>query len=122
MRSLLSLLALGGTAALIAVPAAAHHGWSGNNQDIELTGTVVTPVDLSGPHGTMQIRDADGTVWNITLAPAPRTARAGLNEGVLAVGAQVTLSGKRNDDASKFEVKTRRVTHEGKNYDVYPPQ
>ena len=122
MRSLLSLLALGGTAALIAVPAAAHHGWGGNTQDIELTGTVVTPVDLSGPHGTMQIRDADGTVWDITLAPAPRTVRAGLNEGVLAVGAQVTLSGKRNDDASKFEVKTRRVTHEGKNYDVYPPQ
>jgi hypothetical protein len=122
MRSLISLLALSSGAAFIAVPAAAHHGWSGNNQDIQLTGTVVTPVDLSGPHGTMQIRDADGNVWDITLAPGPRTARAGLNEDVLAVGAQVTLSGKRNDDASRFEVKTRRVTYEGTNYDVYPPQ
>jgi hypothetical protein len=26
----------------------------------------------------------------------------------------------RNDDPNRFEMKTRRVTHEGTNYDVYP--
>ena len=111
-----AVLALGST------PALAHHGWGGNNQPIELSGTVVSAVDLTGPHATMQIRDADGQVWDITLAPAPRTARAGLDESAVPVGAEVTVSGMRNDDPSRFEVKTRRVTHEGTNYDVYPPQ
>lgn len=122
MRSLKSLLGLGGAAAMafFSMHAAAHHGWSGNNQAFELSGTVVSPVDLSGPHATMQVRDADGQVWDITLAPAPRTARAGLEESTLPVGASVTLSGMRNDDPGKFEVKTRRVTHDGTNYDVYP--
>ncbi|HUF72304.1 MAG TPA: DUF6152 family protein [Gammaproteobacteria bacterium] len=120
MRALLS--SLGFTAILLSTSAAAHHGWSGNNQAFEVTGTVVTPVDLSGPHATMQVRDAEGQVWDITLAPAPRTARAGLAEDTLAVGAEVTLTGMRSDDAARFEMKTRRVAHNGTNYDVYPPQ
>jgi hypothetical protein len=118
MHTRLSFFGL--SAVLLSASAAAHHGWSGNNQAYELTGTVVSPVDLSGPHGTMQVRDADGQVWDITLAPAPRTSRAGLSEDTLAVGVEVTLSGMRNDDPNRFEMKTRRVTHEGTNYDVYP--
>lgn len=120
MRKLVPIVGL--ATVLLAASAAAHHGWGGNNQPFELTGTVVTPVDLSGPHATMQVRDADGQVWDITLAPAPRTARAGLAEDTLAVGAEVTLTGMRNDNPERFEVKTRRVAHDGTNYDVYPPQ
>lgn len=108
--------------AFVAVPAVAHHGWGGNGQPIELSGTVVAAVDLSGPHATMQIRDAQGQLWDITLAPAPRTARTGLDAEAVPVGATVTVTGQRNDDAAKFEVKTRRVTHAGKNYDVYPEE
>jgi hypothetical protein len=123
MRLSKSSFAVGGAAlALVALPAIAHHGWSGNNQPIELSGTVVSAPDLSGPHATMQIRDADGQVWDVTLAPAPRTSRAGLNGDVVPVGAEVTISGMRNDDPARFEVKTRRVSHEGTNYDVYPPE
>ena len=121
-KSKVSLAAGAAALALGSMPVLAHHGWGGNNQPIELTGTVVSVVDLTGPHATMQIRDADGQVWDITLAPAPRTARAGLDESAVPVGAEVTVSGMRNDDPSRFEVKTRRVTHEGTNYDVYPPQ
>ena len=120
MRRFASIACLGTATALFAVGATAHHGWSGNTQSLELSGTVVTPVDLSGPHATMQIRDADGNVWDVTLAPAPRTSRAGLAEDTLAVGAEVTLTGMRNDDASRYEIKTRRVAHGGTNYDVYP--
>lgn len=112
----------GALLALTATAAVAHHGWSGNNQAVQVTGTVVTAVDLSGPHGTMQIRDADGQVWNLTLAPAPRTTRAGLAADTLAVGATVTAFGMRNDDADRFEIKTARVAHGGTNYDVYPEQ
>ena len=121
MSNKTSLLILGVSLTLGSTIAVAHHGWSGNNEAVQITGTVVTPVDLSGPHGTMQIRDADGQVWDATLAPAPRTQRAGLGEDTLAVGAEVTLTGMRNDNPQRFEIKTRRVTHGATNYDVYPP-
>ena len=84
-------VALGAFAAL---PAFAHHGWGGNGQPIELSGTVVAAVDLSGPHATMQIRDSPGQVWNITLAPAPRTARTvpmASMPGVQLVGLTTTV-------------------------------
>ena len=106
--------------ALSAIPASAHHGWSGQaKEQFELTGVVESPVSLAGPHATMKIR-ADGKLWDITLAPSSRTAKAGLTEDAIPVGAQVTVSGHRNSDASRFEVKTERVTYNGKLFDVYP--
>ena len=111
----------GAALGLFGLQASAHHGWAGQGQDqIELTGKLHTDVSLSGPHGSMQIVDDKGQVWDITLAPAARTERAGLKPGVIPKGATVTVSGHRNSDMQRFEVKTERVTHEGKNYDVYP--
>jgi len=108
---------------LMALPAAAHHGWSGNTAgEIELTGTVVTGVRLAGAHGTMQISDADGQVWDITLAPGPRTHRAGLTEDVIPVGAEVKVLGERNEDPDVFEAKVRRVMWNDQVFDVYPPE
>ena len=52
--------------------------------------------------------------------PANRTQNAGLKPGVIPMGAKVTIRGNRNSDPKKFEMKTVRVTHDGKNYDVYP--
>jgi hypothetical protein len=105
---------------LAALPALAHHGWAGQgSEQFELSGTVHTGVSLAGAHATMQIM-ADGQIWDITLAPAARTERAGLKEGVIPVGAAVTISGHRNSDPKRFEVKTERVTYNGHNYDVYP--
>jgi hypothetical protein len=102
------------------LPAAAHHGWGGQAQDeIQLSGTVEQTVSLAGPHATMKVR-AQGQVWEITLAPAARTSAAGLNEKTLPVGAQVTIHGHRNSDPKRFEVKTERVTWNGKTFDVYP--
>ena len=106
---------------LAAVQASAHHGWAGQqSEQFELSGKVQTGVSLAGAHATMQIVDANGQVWDLTLAPPARTDRAGLKEGVIPVGAEVTISGHRNSDATRFEVKTERVTYNGKNYDVYP--
>jgi hypothetical protein len=108
------------TLALASLSAAAHHGWSGQgSEQFELSGKVQKDVSLAGPHATMQIVDADGQVWDLTLAPPARTSRAGLTEGVIPMGADVTISGHRNSDPNRFEVKTERVTHDGKNYDVY---
>ena len=106
---------------LAATSALAHHGWAGQGtEDFTLKGTVVKGVSLSGPHATMQITDEKGQVWDLTLAPPTRTEAAGLKEGMIPMGAEVSILGKRNLDPKKFEVKTERVTFNGKNYDVYP--
>ena len=108
----LGILAL----SLSAVPASAHHGWGGNlDEEFEITGTVVTGLSLAGPHATMQIRDSGGQVWDLTLAPPARTERAGLKEGIIPIGATV-----RNRDPKRFEIKTERVTWNGKTFNVYP--
>jgi len=103
-----------------ALPASAHHGWGGNfDEEFELTGTVDSGVSLAGPHATMKVR-ADGKVWDITLAPPARTERAGLKEGIIPVGATVTIHGHRNRDAKRFEIKGERVTWNGRTFNVYP--
>jgi hypothetical protein len=119
MRWLVGLT--GAALALLGLPASAHHGWGGQQQEqTEVTGKLHTDVSLAGAHGSMQIVDDKGQVWDITLAPAARTERAGLKPGVIPMGATVTIRGNRNSDMKRFEVKTVRVTHDGKNYDVYP--
>lgn len=107
--------------AFSAIPALAHHGWGGNEtKEFELSGTVTTGVSLSGPHATMKIKDDKGQVWDLTLAPPPRTSEAGLKEGIIPVGAKVAIHGHRNSDPKKFEIKTERVTWNGKTFNVYP--
>ena len=105
---------------LLAVPASAHHGWAGNlDEEFELTGTVESGVSLAGPHATMKLR-ADGKVWDITLAPPAATSRAGLKEGIIPVGATVTIHGHRNRDAKRFEIKGERVIWKDRTFNVYP--
>jgi hypothetical protein len=112
----ISILAL----SFSALPALAHHGWAGNaDEEFELTGTVVTGVSLAGPHATMKIH-ADGKDWDLTLAPPAATQRGGLKEGIIPVGATVTIHGHRNRDAKRFEVKTERVIWNGRTFNVYP--
>ena len=122
MRSRFSPLVISAisVAALLALPASAHHGFGGNTQELVVTGTVVTKLSLAGPHATMQVRDAKGQVWDVTMAPAPRTSATGLKEGLIPVGAEVRLEGLRNNDPKRFEIKTRRLVWNGRNFDVYP--
>jgi len=105
---------------LSALPMPAHHGWAGQgDEEFEISGTVEKAVSLAGPHATMKIKVA-GKVWDITLAPPARTEKAGLKEDTLPLGAKVTVHGHRNRDAAKLEIKTERVTWEGKTFNVYP--
>jgi hypothetical protein len=102
------------------VAAVAHHGWEGyRTEDFELSGTVETPVSLAGPHASLKIR-ADGQLWNVVLAPPPRTARAGLKEGIIPAGATVTAYGHRHKDPKTFEIKTERLRWNDRLFDVYP--
>jgi hypothetical protein len=104
----------------LAIPGLAHHGWGGNlDEEFEITGVVETGVSLSGPHATMKLI-ADGHLWDLTLAPPPRTKDSGLKEGLIPVGATVTIHGHRNRDPKRFEIKTERVTWNGRVFNVYP--
>ena len=98
----------------------AHHGWGGyQSAEFEIEGTVTHDVTFNGPHATMKITVND-QVWDLTLAPPARTAQAGLKSGIIPVGATILAHGHRHVDPKRFEVKTERVTYNGKTYNVYP--
>jgi hypothetical protein len=119
-RNVFRGLVTGLLAISLAFPAGAHHGWAGqSDKQTEISGKVTKPVNLNGPHATMQIV-AEGQVWDITLAPPARARSAGLTSSTLKVGDTVTVLGNRNSDPKRFEMKTVRVTAAGRNFDVYP--
>jgi hypothetical protein len=120
MKKLL-LVAVAAAALMTPRIVSAHHGWGGYlDAEFEISGTVSTPVSLAGPHATMSIKGTDGHEWLLTLAPPPRTAAAGLKDGMLPVGTKVTAHGHRARDNNRYEVKTERITVDGKTYNVYP--
>jgi hypothetical protein len=99
---------------------AAHHGWAGyGGPEFEISGTVEAPLNLAGPHATMKV-NVDGKIWNVVLAPPPRTTAAGLKQGVVPVGATVTAHGHRHRDPNVLEIKTERLTWNGRVFNVYP--
>ena len=99
----------------------AHHGWGGQERDqMDISGTVHTAAQINGPHGTMQVEDENGQIWDITLASGRRAQRAGLVDDVFPVGAKVVVRGNRNSDPNRFELKSVRVTMDGKEFDLYP--
>lgn len=109
--------------ALLAVcvaPLSAHHGWGGYaNEEFEVTGTLATPVSLAGPHANTTIK-VDNQVWNVVLAPPAGTQRSGLREGMIPVGATVTVHGHRHRNPKTFEIKTERLTWNGRTFNLYP--
>jgi hypothetical protein len=97
-----------------------HHGWAGyRSEEFDLKGTVEVPLSLSNPHATMKVK-ADGQVWDVVLAPPLRTSQAGLREGIIPLGAEVTLHGHRHRDPKRFEIKTERVVWGDRTFNVYP--
>jgi hypothetical protein len=116
------LCAIGVAAVVALAPSTtnAHHGWGGYLTDeFEISGTVESPVSTAGPHATLKMR-VNGEVWDVVLAPPARTINAGLREGIIPVGAQVTVHGHRHRDAKKLEIKTERLTWNGRVFNVYP--
>src|SRR5262245_32766429 len=116
MKTMIRMLLVIGL--LLPMPLAAHHGWAGySDAEVEISGVTTTPVSLAGPHATFKMK-VDEQVWDITLAPPPRTSGAGLNATTIPVGAKVTVHGHRHKDPKRLEVKTERVTYNGKVYNV----
>jgi hypothetical protein len=116
-----SLLAVAAALALaLGSTVSAHHGWAGyQSAEFDLEGIVASDIVSNGAHSSMTIK-TNGQVWDITLAPPAATTRAGLKSGIIPVGATVTIHGHRHVDPKRFEVKTERVTWNGKTFNVYP--
>ena len=118
-RRVLAMMAVFGVT-MIPAPMQAHHGWGGYaNEEFEISGIVEQTVSFAGAHATMKLR-VGTQLWDLTLAPPLRVTQAGLSETTIPVGATITAHGHRSKDKRRFEVKTERVSHNGKTYNVYP--
>ena len=101
-------------AALAPLPAAAHHGWAGqDNSKVTVLEGPIQAVRYRNPHGEIELTSG-GQRWLIALAPIQRMQDRGVTEAVLKVGQPVRIEGARNLDQSRFEVKADNITIAGK--------
>ncbi|HWA49433.1 MAG TPA: DUF6152 family protein [Dongiaceae bacterium] len=81
------------TAATLAPPAFAHHGWGGydTSKSFEVTGEIIES-SYANPHCeiTMQV---EGKLWHFVLAPPSRMGRRGVTEEMIAPGKTCTVFG-----------------------------
>jgi hypothetical protein len=99
--------------------ALAHHGWAWTTGDnVELTGTI-TEVRLGNPHGELDL-DVDGTLWTVEVGQPWRNSRAGLEDGDLAEGVVLTVSGEPSADPDEKLLKVERLWIDGVEYELYP--
>jgi len=113
----LGLMAFG--MVVLAGSALAHHGWSwttGGN--IELIG-IIREARLGNPHGVLTV-DADGEMWTVEVGQPWRNARAGLVDGDLAPGTEITVIGEPSADVGERRVKAERLMIAGRLYELYP--
>lgn len=122
-----NFLALGGLLGLLVAvlgpaglqKALAHHGWRwAEDGNFEVTGIIKT-VQLGNPHGVLTL-DVEGETWTVEVGQPWRNERAGLTDGMLAVGREVAISGARSADHSENLVKAERVIFDGQLYNLYP--
>ncbi len=106
-------------ALLLALPAAAHHGWSWTEDGMfELTGTIAA-ISYGNPHPLIEV-DVEGETWQVELAPPGASARAGFEEDTARVGDEITAIGNRSQDEAERRMKAVRIIVGGETYDVYP--
>lgn len=117
---LLFSAALLGLALAAAGKASAHHGWTwAETEQTELKGTIET-ISMSPPHPSLEVRDAEGTLWQVDLGNPNQTARSGFTGETAKAGDAVTVLGNRNLDKARAHIKAVRITLDGTNYDMYP--
>jgi hypothetical protein len=114
-EAMLRLIAL--AAALAALPASAHHGWSeyDSSKVLTLTGTVVES-GYEHPHGHVKLKTPDKT-WHVVLAPPSRMENRGLPPADIAKGKSVTVVGYPNRE-KPGEMRAERITAAGKTVEL----
>jgi len=113
MRRLAALF----SAAALALPAAAHHGWSeyDSSQALTLTGTIKAS-GYEHPHGHVMLV-TPGKTWQVVLAPPTRMENRGLPREALKAGNTVTVVGYPNRTKPE-EMRAERITFEGKTVEL----
>ena len=109
-------------ASLVAVtlPALAHHGWDwAQAEQTEMKGTV-QKVSMAPPHPSLQVKAADGVVWQVDLSNPGQTERSGFTGASAKPGDSIVILGNKHKDKSKRVMKAVRITIGGKNYDMDP--
>jgi hypothetical protein len=119
LRVFKAALLAAGLAGTIALPAAAHHGWSWTESGFFQLEGIVTAVYIGNPHATIDV-DVEGTIWRVELAPPGPTTAAGFVEGVANQGDEITAIGNRSTDPNETRMKAVRIIVGGETYDVYP--
>ena len=100
--------------AVTPVAALAHHGWSGqDNAKVTTLSGAVTAVRYRNPHGEIDITSGNQK-WTVTLAPLQRMNSRGLSEAALKPGTMVQVSGHRNLEMSRNELKANEIAMGGK--------
>jgi hypothetical protein len=102
------------------IPAVAHHGWDwAQAEQTEMKGTV-QKVSMAPPHPSLQVKAADGVVWQVDLSNPGQTERSGFTGTSAKPGDSIVVLGNKHKDKSKRVMKAVRITVGGKNYDMYP--
>ena len=104
-------------AALCALPAYAHHGWSEYDQEkpLTLTGKVVDS-GYEHPHGHIRL-ETPAKTWLVVLAPPSRMQNRGLPREEIKVGSTVTVVAYANR-AKPEEARAERITAAGKTVEL----
>ena len=102
------------------LPALAHHGWDwAQAEQTEMKGTV-QKVSMAPPHPSLQVKAADGVVWQVDLSNPGQTERSGYTANSAKAGDAIVILGNRHKDKAKRVMKAVRITVGGKSYDLYP--
>jgi len=102
---------------LVALPAAAHHGWSEYDatKPLSLTGRIVES-GYEHPHGHIRL-ETPGKTWHVVLAPPSRMEARGLPSAELKKGNTVTVVGYQNRGKAE-EMRAERITAGGKTVEL----
>ncbi len=117
VRICAGLLSLIGLAAIAALPAEAHHGWSA--YDAAKVVKVEAPIEAvryQNPHGEIDIK-YEGKLWVIVLAPPSRMQARGLPPEDLKPGATILIEAYPKRDG-QAEMRAERVTVNGKTVEL----
>ncbi|MBO4122915.1 hypothetical protein J5T34_19495 [Cupriavidus gilardii] len=114
---LAGLCTVAALAALLAAPAAAHHGWSSydDSKTMTLTGKL-TEVKYENPHATVRI-EANGKRWLAVLAPISRMQARGATADKVAVGREVTIVGYPSKEHGD-EMRAERIVLDGQTVEL----
>ena len=103
--------------ASLALPAAAHHGWSeyDSSKVLTLTGKILES-GYEHPHGHVRL-ESPGKTWLVVLAPPSRMENRGLPPADLKIGNTVTVVGYPNREKQE-ELRAERITASGKTVEL----